>query len=475
MDACVSWCAIRQSPIDGRGPIGHSNMRVIVLGAGEVGFDAARMLSLEQHSVTVVDTDEGQLRRIADRFDVLTVHGNGTSASVLRDAGVEDADLLLAVTSSDEVNIIASMIAQRLGARHTVARVRSDELIHDGSVLTASDTGIELIINPEESGAKEVVRLVRRSCATDVLPLADGQLQVVGMRLGREDAVVGQTLIDIASHPEAGQFRVVGIHRGVRTILPTGHDVLRPNDQVFFLARTSDVPSVIELMGRRDDRMDRVMILGGTAIGQRVAEELSADSGMKIKLVEADRRRAEFLAERLADVLVIHGDPTDIDLLATEGIGEMDALIALTENEEANLVASLMGKHIGVKKTIAMLSKSMYIPLSQSIGLDAAVNKKLSVANEIMRFLRSKHVRNVATVHGLDAEILEIEAAKKSRIARLPLKDNPLPSGVLVGAVYGENLLEVATGETWILPGDRAIVFALPHLVPEVERLFGVR
>ncbi len=448
-------------------------MRVIVLGAGEVGFDAARMLSQEQHSVTVVDKDESHLRRITERFDVLTVNGSGTSASVLREAGVKDADLLLAVTSSDEVNIIASMIAQRLGAKHTVARIRSDELMHDGSILTAADTGIELIINPEESAAREVVRLVRRSVATDVLPLAEGQLQVIGMRIGRDEASIGKSLIDLALQKPGLRFRVVGIHRGVRTILPTGTDVLRGNDQVFFLARTADVQAVIELMGRRDDRIERIMILGGTGIGQRVAYELSKDARAKIKLVESDRATAERLSESLADVLVIHGDPTDIDLLATEGIGEVDALIALTESEEANLVASLMGKHIGVKKTIALLSKSMYIPLSQSIGLDAAVNQKLSVAKEIMRFLRSKHVRNVATVHGLDAEVLEIEAEKKSRITQMPLKDQELPPGVLIGAVYGENLLEVATGETWVLSGDRAIVFALPHRVTDVERLFG--
>ncbi len=451
-------------------------MRVIVLGAGEVGFDAARMLSLEHHSVTVVDIDAAKLQRAAEQFDVLTVLGSGTSHTALIDAGIEGADLLLAVTSSDEVNIIASMIAQRLGARHAIARIRSDELsLGDNSILTSEDTGIDLIINPEESAAREVIRLVRRSCATDVVPLAEGQLQLVGVRLGKEDKVAGLPLSELEHRADGTRFRVVGIHRGVRTIIPSGTDVLRPNDQVFFLARTESVPGVIEILERRDDKMDHVMILGGSGIGRRVAEALGPDGHMQIKLVEADLDRAERLASELRGVLVIHGDPTDVDLLATEGIGEMDALLALTDNEEANLVASLMGKHIGVKKTIAMLSKSMYIPLSQSIGLDAAVNRKLSVANEIMRFLRSKRLRNVASVPGLDAEILEVEAEKKARITQMPLKDLNVPPGILVGAVYGENLLEVATGDTWILSGDRAIVFVPHHKVGDVERLFGIR
>lgn len=451
-------------------------MRVIVLGAGEVGYDAARMLSIEQHAVTVIDKDPVNLQRVAERFDVLTVEGSGTSHTALMNAGVEDADLFLAVTSSDEVNIIASMIAQRMGAQHTIARIRSDELARsDQSILTSEDTGIDLIINPEESAAQEVIRLIRRSCATDVVPLADGKLQMVGVKLGRQDSVAGLSLKELEERSKGVRFRVVGIHRGMRTLVPAGADVIRPNDQVFFLAKTEDVRSVIEILDRRDDQMDNIMILGGTGIGRRVAEGLAPGDGLEIKLVEEDRVVAQQLAETLKGVLVINGDPTDIDLLATEGIGEMDALLALTDNEEANLVASLMGKHIGVQKTIAMLSKSMYIPLSQSIGLDAAVNRKLSMANEIMRFLRSKRLRNVATVHGLEVEILEVEAAKKSRITQMPLKDVTIPSGILIGAIYGDNVLEVATGDSWVLSGDKAIVFALPQRVGDVERLFGIR
>lgn len=442
------------------------------MGAGEVGFDVARMLALEQHDVVVVDLRADALDVIREKLDVMTVQGSATSAHILEEAGIRRANMLIAVTAVDEVNIITCMLGKRLGAGTTIARVRADALSSSNSILKADDFGIDLVIHPEESAAAEVARLIRRAGASDVLPFAEGRLHLVGMRLEPTSPAVGRTLREVAQEGAAYTFRVMAIGRGIRTILPRGDEKLRANDQVFVLAQPNQIPHVARLIGKTERKIQHVMILGGSPVGARVAQHLLNSKFKRIKLIEPSRERAERLAEELEDVLVIHGEATDIDLLAVEGLGEMDAFVAVTDDEESNLVTCLLAKHLGVQKTVALLSKPAYVPISQSIGLDAAVSKKLAVSREVMRFLRRKHVLAVATVQGLDAEILEIEAKARSPVTRSPLKDLPLPRGVLIGAVIDSRSARVAVGETQINPGDRAIVFAMPGNVADVERYF---
>ncbi|MDX1547725.1 MAG: Trk system potassium transporter TrkA [Rhodothermales bacterium] len=451
-------------------------MRIIVIGAGEVGFDVARILAQEQHDVVVIDLDAEALTDVRGKLDVMALHGNGTSAAVLEEAGIRKADMLIAVTAIDEVNVIACMMADRLGVETTVARVRSDELSRSKSILKATDFGIDLIIHPEESAAAEVTRLIRRASATDVLTFCGERLHLVGMRIDAGAPVIGRTLQEVAVENRNLTFRVMAIGRGIRTILPRGAERIRRGDQIFVLARPKVIPHVARIMGKSDARIQHVMILGGTQVGARIAAQLSETKSKRVKLVEPDREQARRLAEDLPEVLVLHGDATDIDLLVLEGLGEMDAFVAVTEDEESNLVTCLMAKHLGVQKTVAMLSKGAYIPISQAIGLDAAVSKKLAVSREILRFLRGKHVLSVATIHGLDAEILEIEAAPRARVTRNPLRELAVPDGMLMGAVVHSNgSVEVATGETQIEPGDRAIVFVLPGHIAEAERYFARR
>ncbi len=448
-------------------------MRVVVIGAGEVGYDVASLLAHEQHDVSVVDTDPDVLRQVESRLDVLTVQGSGTSARVLTNAGIQQADMLIAVTAIDEVNVIACMMADRLDVTTTVARMRSDEITRAQSVLKAKDFGIDLVIHPEESAASEVVRLIRRASATDVLTFADGRLHLVGMRLDADAPVIGKTLAEVArAHPEC-TFRLKAIVRGARTILPRGGERLQVGDQVFILMRPKYVTPVARFMGKDETRMQHVMVLGGTRVGAGVALHLCEGKAKRVKLIEPDAERAATLAEELPGVLVIHGDATDIDLLVTEGLGDMDAFVAVTDDEESNLVTCLMAKHLGVHKTVALLSKGAYIPISQAIGLDAAVSKKLAVSREVRRFLRGKHVLSVATVHGLDAEVLEIEAEPRAAVTKKPLKDLELPKGILVGAIEHPDSVEIATGTTQIEPGDRAIVFVLPDCVEALENLFS--
>jgi trk system potassium uptake protein len=448
-------------------------MRAIVVGAGVVGFDVAKLLSQAEHDVVVIDYDPEALSHINDKLDVMTVCGNGTSTSILEEAGIRDARILIAVTAIDEVNIIACMLADRLGVETTIARVRSDELSNTKAVLNASDFGIDLVIHPEESAAEEIVRLIRRASATDIVMIAGDRLHLVGLRLDPDSPVLGKSLRDVVSEGGNSSFRVMAITRGIRTILPNGDERFRKNDQVFVLTRPKSIPPVLEIFGKSDRRIHNIMILGGTDIGAKVAYQLSQEKHKSIKLIESDRKRAEELAELLGSVLVIHGDDTDIDLLVTEGLSDMDAFVAVTDDEESNLVTCLLAKHLTVRKTVALLSKGAYIPISQSIGLDAAVNKKLAVSREIMRFLRGKHVKSVATVHGMDAEILEIEAANRSYITSDSLMNLSLPTGMSIGAVSSGKDIEIAVGTTRINPGDSAFVFVLPGQIAKAESMFA--
>jgi trk system potassium uptake protein TrkA len=265
----------------------------------------------------------------------------------------------------------------------------------------------------------------------------------------------------------------MGIGRGIRTVLPRGQERLHKNDQIFALARPKHIPHIARILGKSASRIDSVMILGGTKVGMRVAAQLSGVRHMSLKLVEPDRTIATQLAETLEGVLVIHGDVADLDLLVAEGLGEMDAFVAVTNDEESNLVSCLMAKHLGVQKTVALLSKGGYVPISQAIGLDAAVSTKLAVSREVLRFLRGKHVMSVATVYGLDLEVLEMIAEVRSPITRKPLKELSLPAGILVGAVLHGRDVDVATGDTEIEAGDRVITFVLPARISELERLFS--
>lgn len=457
-------------------------MRAIVVGAGDVGYDVARLLSLQRHDVTVVDTDPQKVEHVRDTLDVLAVLGSGTSAATLREARIADADLVVAVTDVDEVNVIASMLAERVGKgpedTTTIARVRSDEFTGPQAVLTLGDFGIDHIIHPEQSTANEVVSLLRRASATDVVEFCGERVQLVGIRVEKDAPVVGMTLVELARSSPL-PFRVMGISRGVRTIVPSGDATIQGGDQVFVIVETGRVAEVARVLGKEAGRLRHVMILGGTNVGARVAAGLvdgrgrgRRAAGFEVKLVEKDRKRAEFLAETLEGVLVIHGDPADIDLLAREGLAETHAVVAVTGDEESNLVSCLMAKHLEVRKTVALLSKSAYIPISQSIGLDAAVSQKLAVSREVLRFLRGSHVRSVATVHGLDAEILELVADEGAPITRAPLAEQRLPRGILLGAVVGSRV-EIATGTTRVRPGMRAVVFATPERAGDVEPLFS--
>ena len=449
-------------------------MKIVIIGAGEIGYDLASVLSSEKHDVSILDRDKEALKSCMDSLDILAVEGNATSAQDLVDAGAKDADILIAVTSIDEVNMIASMMSKRLGAKMVIARVRGDELTRPEAPLKPIDLGIDVMIHPELSAAQEIVQLIKRASASDLVTLAEDKMQIIGIRLEKNSPLLGKNLIEYASDYPDLTFRVVAIARRGLTIIPSGSVKLQAFDQVFIIAKTEDIPKVVETTGRKESRISSIMIAGGTPVGEMIARTLCEENNqnLTVKLIEPDYDKANELACDLPNVLVLNGNPTDPDLLATEGIGDIDAFISVTEDEESNIISCLMAKHLEVQKTVALVSKSDYIPLSQTIGLDAAINKKSAASNEIHRYVRRGRVISVTALQGIKSEVIELQASSKSKVIRKPISKIKFPDGCVVGGILSDGSVEIATGQSQIKENDRVIVFCLPEAVDKVTALF---
>ncbi|GJQ21694.1 MAG: Trk system potassium transport protein TrkA [Bacteroidia bacterium] len=447
-------------------------MKIIIMGVGEVGFHLARLLSVEGNDIVVIDRDADRLARVREGLDVMTIQGNGAKSSVLREAGVANADMMIAVTSLDTVNFTACMLAGSLGAKKKIVRLdEPEEVLGDDVAKKAQELGFDLVISPDVLAAREIVRLIRRSAATDVLEFADGRIQILGLKLDMDSPLINKKLKDVTNAYSELPFRAVAISRGIRTIIPTGEDVFRRGDQIFVISKSEAVPEMIKLSGKESVRFENIMILGGKGIGLRVAEELQDD--VSIKLIESSKGEAMKLANVLDKAMVIRGEGKDLDLLAAEGIMDMDAYIAVTKDEEDNIISCLMAKHLGVKKTIAHVEKLDYIPLANTIGIDALVNKKLSAANEILKFVRKGQIVSVATLHGVDAEVIEMVAQKGSAVTKKPLRDLKFPEGAIIGCVIHNGMVTIPVGSSRILPQDRVVVFTLPTALRDVEKFFS--
>ncbi|MEO1022544.1 MAG: Trk system potassium transporter TrkA [Bacteroidota bacterium] len=450
-------------------------MKIVIIGAGEIGYDLASVLSKERHDVTVLDREKESLSKVNETLDTLVVEGTATSAKDLVRAGVEQADIVISVTSVDEVNIVASMMSKRLGAKMVIARVRSDEFSSYNAPLTPNDLGIDVMIHPEQSAAYEIAQLLKRSSASDVINLAEGAMQLVGIRLDKNSPLIGKSLIDYAKQFDNIIFRVVAIGRRGITLIPSGPVRMQAYDQVFILAKTADIPDIIATTGKQELDLVRVMIAGGSAIGAMIARLLCGDpkKGWQVKLIEPDYDIAEELAIELKNGMVLHGNPTDPDLLATEGISEMDAFIAVTDDEESNIISCLMAKHLDVKKTVALVSKPDFIPLAQTIGLDAIINKKVAASNEIHRYVRKGNVISVTELRGIRAEVIELQASPKSKVINKPLSKLKFPENSVIGGVLCNGSVEIATGTTVIRANDRVMVFCLPDAVEKVTQMLN--
>jgi trk system potassium uptake protein TrkA len=446
-------------------------MNILILGAGEVGFQLTKQLAPQKHNITILEKDPDKAHRAEEQLDAFVISGSGSSFLDLQKAKIEQADILAAISNVDEVNLLACRYAQKLKIPHKIARVRNPEFIEDNFILSREEMGIDMLIHPEKETADAIIRLIRQSSATDIIEFAGGEIQLVGVRLEKNSPILNQSLREIWKKFGNLAARIVAINRKERTLIPGGDDILVPGDQIFVICDRDLIPQIASITGKSNVSIQNIMILGGGLIGRYVAREL--EDQMNIKIIESRSEKSEEIADLLRKTLVIHGDGTDMDLLAVEGIIDMDSFIAVTGDDETNIISTLMARHLQVPRTIALVNKTEYLPITPTIGMDAVVSKKLLTVNAIMRFIQRSSLETIATIPGVDAEILEIIPKAGSRITRKPLKDIHFPRQAIVGAVQRNDSIIIPDGQTQINSGDRVVVFSLAAALAEVEKLFG--
>lgn len=445
-------------------------MRIIIAGMGDVGYQLAKQLSSENNDIVAIDLDHDRLHYTDQMADILTIEGSSTSIKVLEEAKIDKADLLVAVTSSEEANIATAILGKKLGAKKTIARIANAEYLDPRHSVNFTELGIDFMIYPEELAAQETVNLINRTAATDIIEFENGKLQVIGLKIDKNAPIIHKSLSEISKQYSSFDFRVVAIYRNFRTIIPKGNDKFLPNDQIFVISKSEALETVLKLAGKENIKFDNIMILGGGKIGRRVASLLS--DKMTVKLIDSNPEKAFELADELPNALIIQGDGRDIDLLAQEGIIDVDAFIAVTEDAETNIITCLMAKHLGVKKVIALVDKVEYVPLTQTIGLDSLINKKLIAANNIVRFIKKGEIISYSSLEGIDAVVMEFVAQPGSKITEDVISESEFPKDAIIGGFIRKNESFIALGSSKINPGDKVVVFSLPEAVSKLDKFF---
>ncbi len=450
-------------------------MRVVIVGAGEVGWYLAQRLGAEGNDVVVVEQDEAIAAAIGAELDVQVVVGSATVPSILRSAGVDDAGLLAGVTQNDEVNLIASLLAKAAGVEQTVVRIQTEELRGPQGAQLLRTMQADVIIDPDADTADEIMELAHVGGADEVYPMSTGDLQVLGAVVAPESPLAGRTLADIGAEFEPNwNFLFGALTREGETVIPRGDQVLEVGDHVRVLTKRSARREIMSLLGAASRRAQRVMVLGGGAIGSRVAERLQAE-GATIVLVEHDPERAEALAEQLPRVTIVQGNITDTELLAEESIGKMDLVIAATGDDASNVLACAFAGAEGDAFTVAVLHRLALLPLVRQFGIDAALSPRTASANSVLRHIRGG-TASVATFLESDIEVNEFEiephsAADGARVSKLHL-----PAAVLLGAVIRDDgSAEIVRGRTTLQAGENVVVFSRPDALPATRRVFAAR
>ncbi len=448
-------------------------MKIIIAGAGEVGFHLAKLLSFESQEITLIDLDKERLNYAETHLDIKVVSGDITSVSVLKSSNISNADLFISVTSFETSNITSCVLAKQLGAKKTIARISNTEFIQNKSELEFEKLGIDELISPESLATSEIELLMSQSVFNDTYEFENGALTMLGLTLSEEAEIINKTVKLAAEFLPDIHFMPIAIQRkGSRaTVIPRGDTIFLKGDRVVFITSKGGDEELCKLTGRQKIQIKNIMILGGGQIGSTSAEEL-ANSGFNIKIVEKSKERAIDLADQLSDALVINGDGRNIELLEEENFSNMDALISVTGNSETNIMSCLVAKSKGVKKTIALVENMDYFALSHSIGVDTLINKKLLAANSIFRYIRKGEVVAMTKLVNMDAELLEFVVNDASKVCGLHIKNIDFPRSAIIGGVIRENEGYIALGDFKIQAGDRVVVCCMPQSIKKVESLF---
>ncbi len=445
-------------------------MRIVIAGAGEVGSHLAKMLLNENHEIILIDPEDSSLKPIESTLDVLTYHGSATSIKILQDILQKKTDLFIAVATSEDTNIISSVLAKRFGALKTIARIDNLDYLEPSNLDYFKTLGIDSLIYPELIAAREVLGLLQETGTTEYMEFSEGKLSMFVQRLEENAPIINKSLQEVSLTRKTDQYRAVAIKRYDKTIIPRGSEQFMAGDLVFVISTSEGIDEMMKSSGKESHEVNSIMILGGSRIGKHVA--LYMQKNCEVKLIDSDPERCEALAEILDNTLIINGDCRDAELLEQEGVSKMDVFIAVTGNSEINILSCLLAKRMGVKKTIAEVENMEYINLAENSGIDTIINKKLAAASRIFRHTTSLNVTQVRYMTGTDAEILEFNVPPNARITRGTLRSLDFPKDAIVGGGTREGVPFIATGDTIIKANDKVVVFTLPSAYDRLIKFF---
>tara|TARA_B100001113_G_scaffold190023_1_gene155646 strand:- start:152 stop:1513 length:1362 start_codon:yes stop_codon:yes gene_type:complete len=452
-------------------------MKIIIAGTGEVGFHLSKLLAQESHDIVIIDTSKIALERATKNLDVSTIRGDATSIKTLESAGVNKADLLIAVTSTQHINILSCVIGKNLGVKRCIARISNSELLHRKETFDLKDIGINQVIYPESLGASEIKKLLKESAVSDSFVFDKGKLQLIGIKIDEKSELKDKTLAETTYLNPKTSFTPVAIVRDIEdiieneTIIPRSHNILKEDDVAYFIADSeSGVDEVLSLSGRQHLDINDIMIYGGSDLAFISAKHLSKK--YNVKLICEDLNKCEKFADALPNVMVLNGPATDIDFLREEDLDSMDAFLALSNETEKNILASLAAKESGVKKTISQVENIDFIPLAQNMGLNTTINIKYLTANFIVKYIREGELLNFTKLQGVDAEVIELEVKEDSPILENKLKDLNFPKeGIVGGLIRGEDSM-IPRGDFEFKVGDRVLIVTKKEGMKAIEQMF---
>ncbi len=447
-------------------------MRIMIVGAGLVGQYLCSKFSSEGQEVILIDRDKEKLQRIEQEMNILTVHGSGASARILAEAGIARTDLFIAVTDSDEVNLVACIMSKQYDVGTRIARVRNEDFLTPGLSLNEEALGIDLLISPDWAMASEIIKLIHVSEAFDTAEFANGQIMLLGYVVPEDNPHVGMTLYELGRKHGSQHYIMAAIIRNGETIIPRGDDVIQAGDKIYLMVLKDEIAEVERLFNFTSKLPNRVFIIGGGDIGYLVARQLE-ELNINIKLVEADKERCDFLAENLSSTIVLNFDGLEAHDLLDEGIDLADLVIAVTGSDTTNILSSLLAKHHGTRRCITQITRHDFVPMLGKLGIDVALSPRQVAADMILRYVRRGSIISVATILDSDAEVMEVTVPTHRSCNDVALKDCGCPQGSVIGAIVRNGSAFIPSGETIIRSGDNLVIFFTRDAAKDVEKFFS--
>ena len=445
-------------------------MKIIIIGAGEVGFQLGKILSEEDYDITIIDPNKNKISKAQDNLDVSAIHGYGTNPQILLESGIEDSDFVVVLTGIDESNLIASKISKTLGAKKVIARLRNTDFSTKNYIIDPKNFGIDEIIYPEMEVKSEINRLVTQNSANYVFDI-DDELKLIGIKIDEESTLINKNLKSIKSINSSLSFNIIGLTRNKETIIPNDSTKFNKGDEVYFLIRKNNIDQLMYILGKHINQTKNIMIVGGGKIGRAISNDFQND--LNVKLVEINKHKADLIASQY-NITVLNDDGTDIDFLKLENIDEIDSFIAVTQNEQTNLMSGLLAKHLGAKQNIIHVSTTDYIPAMTMIGLDAVVSKNISTVNKIISYIKTDENHEIKKIGNTNLEAIDYKPQKGSRITFFQsLSSKKFAKNAIIGSIkHQDGTFTIASENSVISSDDIVKVFALPEAIKEVDKYF---